>query len=280
MIPIFENTIYSANADTLIYTINVNGEDIFSGKAYAYPNSNKVNININKICENYLKMNLPVISLTGYTGTWSNPDSFNTFVIKNSSDIPLSSYTFYWNWSYEPTSEGVISKPINGRYTADMYKLRTTLGNSSITNEYDKTGTPAIGQTQSGCGDYAIYYINRYGGADSFLVENKVVEKDNYTINTYTTFLDEGVEREDNRYMNEITHSYEISTGWLTDEQSDRVAKHLFSSNYVYLHNLKTDTIIPVDITDTSVEYKTFKNERKLINYNIKLKDSNKKIIL
>lgn len=285
MIPIWKDTIYSANGTTLIYTINsTNGtggtEEIFSGKAYAYPNSNKVNINVNKICENYVKMYLPVTQFSMPSGSWVYPDTYKTFTIKNSGNTTLATYTFYWDWSYEDINTGVISRPINGRFCEGMYKLQSTLNSSSVTNAYNKTANSGLGYTQSACGEYAIYYINRYGGADAFLIENKVVEKDDYTINTFTTYLDGSVERENNRYMNEISHSWEISTGWLTDEQSELIAKHLFSSNYVYLHNLNTNTIIPVNITDTSVEYKTFKNERKLINYTIKLKDSNKKIIL
>lgn len=280
MIPIWKDTIYSANVSTLIYTISAGGSDIFSGKAYAYPNTNNVKININKICENYVKMYLPVTQFPMSSGSWVYPDTYKTFTLKNSGGTTLSAYTFYWDWSYEDINTGIISRPVNGRFCEGMYKLQTTLSNNGLTNSYNRTASSALGYTQSACGDYAIYYINRYGGADAFLVENKVVEKDDYNINTFTTYLDGSVERETNRYMNEITHSYEISTGWLTDEQSATIVKHLFSSNYVYLHNLKTNTITPVDITDTSVEYKMFRNERKLINYTIKLKDSNKKIIL
>lgn len=283
MIPIWKNTVYTQAGSELIYTIEVLDEEIFTGKAYAYPNSNTINININKICENYLKEILPINTFTANTGSWvTTNNSYKTFVLKDNSGTTLNTYSFYWDWSYEDLSSAStqsISKPINGRYTLDMYKLQTTLSTTSVTGNYDKTAASGLGYTTSACGDYALYYINRYGGADSLLIEGNVKEKDEFNVSSFVTYLDGNVERENNRYLNEISHSYELNTGWLKDSESEILAKHLLSSNDVYLHNLKTDKIIPVDITDTSVEYKKFINGRKLVSYTINVKESNKKVI-
>lgn len=129
------------------------------------------------------------------------------------------------------------------------------------------------------CGDMALYYLNARGGWDSFLIEGKVIKKDNYTIYEYDrAFSNQTIDYERGRYLNEIETAYELHTGWLTDSQSAILAKNLLGSNQVYAHNLVTDKIFPVVITDTSAEYKTYKNEGKLVSYTINIVESQSKV--
>ena len=54
---------------------------------------------------------------------------------------------------------------------------------------------------------------------------------------------------------------------------------HLLESTQVYLHNLETDEIIPVVITDTSCVYKTYSNQGNTrFYYTINVEASNYKI--
>lgn len=54
---------------------------------------------------------------------------------------------------------------------------------------------------------------------------------------------------------------------------------HLLESNEVYLHNLKTDKITPVTITDSTCEYKTYANQGNTrFHYVINVESSNYKI--
>jgi hypothetical protein len=79
-------------------------------------------------------------------------------------------------------------------------------------------------------------------------------------------------------YLTEINASYEIHTGWLSETESDILASNLFQSTRVFLHNLQTNEILPVLITDTDVVYKTRNNSgRKLLNYTINVETSHKK---
>jgi hypothetical protein len=55
----------------------------------------------------------------------------------------------------------------------------------------------------------------------------------------------------------------------MTDDEASRM-HHLLESTEVYLHNLEDDTIIPVNITNNSCEFKTFTNNgKKKFNYEI-----------
>lgn len=115
---------------------------------------------------------------------------------------------------------------------------------------------------------YVIYYNNPWGGFDWFPIRGKVTAKDRIipykTMGNYNnTKLDFG----NSRYLTEISRSYNLNTGWLKQEEGDRMW-YLLQSNVVYLHDLKADKIYPVVITDTEVEYKQKTRTEKIINYN------------
>ena len=114
------------------------------------------------------------------------------------------------------------------------------------------------------CGDWALYYVNARGGWDSFLIEGKVKRTDAVTHFEYSNANDTR-----KQYMSEVEPAYEMHTGWLTDSQSEILAHNLIPSVKVYAHNLNENKLFPVVITDTSVEWKTFKNEKKLVSYTI-----------
>lgn len=126
------------------------------------------------------------------------------------------------------------------------------------------------------CGDWALYYLNAKGGWDSFLIEGKVKRVDNLTRYEYGQGSGAPLDFERTQYMVEDEATYEMHTGWLTDEQSANLAKNLLPSIRVYAHNLNENKIFPVVITDNSVEWKTFKNEGKLISHTINVAASQK----
>lgn len=139
------------------------------------------------------------------------------------------------------------------------------------------------------CGPGAFIYRNRYGGWDSFLIEGNVSMTDNYSklnfrtkgdyngsyvLNTYGYFVDEKHTEDVN-----INQTFEAHTGWLSDEESERLAFHLLSSPIVYFQDFnkvddKYDTdpkigLVPVRLTNSSTEYKKFRNGKRLVNYTI-----------
>ena len=276
--------VFTGSSSAYTYYITDGTEKLFSGKAYSYPTTTTVRVNINRICENYLVNEMKNLNVTSPTGITTNEGAFKTFYLYDFNDRLLGIFKYYWNYNQsEVIYDGGISDPVNGHYAVNMKKLHTTIDDTNgVRTEWDSTVNPYWKYSTLACGDWCLYYLNRSGGWDSFLIEGKVEEKDDFSIKNYEAKASQTSywSRENNRFRNEITHKWEVNTNWLSDEESSRLAYHLFSSNKVYLQNLNDLTIYPVDITDTSVTYKEFRNVRKLISYKIGLKSSNKEIIL
>lgn len=303
MIPIWKDTYYETSADTLVYqimnydSVGEYDEVLFTGKAYKAPGADTLKVKVNDICSNYMQTILPITETDLSGGTVYAVQSFFGYgpaIEPNKRFVLLvdgesaATYQFKWDYSYENLVSFItfeLTRPyiINNHSTPGMFVFRTyeafELLNTSYTN--DKNRYADYGYDSGYCGDYAIYYANRYGGWSSFLVETPVKESDEFAQEDYLTGRDNNyqLQRANTRFYNEITHKWEIKSGWLNDNSSKMLAKHLLSSNNVWLHNLKTNKMVPVIITDTTVEYKTFNNERKLFGYTINLEESNKKVI-
>lgn len=283
--PIWINTNYTfiSSVNSVNYSILNNGQTIFSGKAYKYPNVNNYSININRICENYLDNNITFLTNSSPTGMTNLINAAQQFTFKIDDLNIQETYRFYWNYNMnEVIYTGNLSSPINGHYASGMFRFNNTINHQFLSVYWNKELNNWLSYTTSACGEYALYYLNRNGGWDAFLIEGKVKEVDTYN---RSTFERKGSSinywlRESDNYKNIIEHSYELNTTWLKDDESKRLAFHLLSSNKLYLHNLVDDIIIPVNIVDSSCEYKTFKNLNKLVSYTIKVKESNKQIIL
>lgn len=126
--------------------------------------------------------------------------------------------------------------------------------------------------------NYVLYYRNALGGIDLFPVTGKVIKSndiEHLTIN----------KKYDNRtlnfgktnYENVLTERWQLYSGRLTDQQS-KLMHHLINSTYVYLYDIQADKFIPVVITDTEMEYKTYKNNNnKMVYYTINVEASQTK---
>jgi hypothetical protein len=121
------------------------------------------------------------------------------------------------------------------------------------------------------CSRYALYYVNAYGGWDSLLIEGNHSEVDNLTRHTREVEYDNRnvSNRGTMNYVTEIAKSLTLHTSWLSDDESSKM-HHLLNSTNVYLGDLNSGRMIPVVLTDTTSEYKTYKgNGGKLVNYAI-----------
>lgn len=131
----------------------------------------------------------------------------------------------------------------------------------------------------STCRRYQLLYKNNYGGYDTFLVEGRDKQTDswtNYSIKKDFKNTEKGFRTQ--HYLKDVTTKQSLYTGWLTDEQSLRM-DNLLESTMVYLCDLEEDTVIPVVITDTSWEKKTYGNQgKKLVAYAINVEYSQNKI--
>jgi len=129
--PIWYDTFYSSTADTLVYKIMLEGETIFSGKAVKYPDAERVEININKICRNYLESDIAEMldvmpDVRESENNRLSQRTFNLYV----NDVNVMDYMFYLDYSYDWTKgmsgEINVSAPINGHYVPGMMRLQTT----------------------------------------------------------------------------------------------------------------------------------------------------------
>ena len=296
MIPIWKDTYYTTSADTLVYEIadSNTGEILFTGKAYKAPDADTLKVKVNDICSNYLVQPFPIaeneISASSVYATIAGDvlGSVKEFDFNVSSQTDMT-YKFYFDWSYKDLSTDTenltIPYLISNHACTGMFALDVAVNFQDEIYEVEYTNIPAqfrfYGLETGYCGDYVLYYTNRFGAWSPYLIEGSVVERDSFSQSDYTTAIDNNrqLDRAKTRYYNEITHTYEIKTGWLSDSSSRMLAEHLLSSNNVWLHNLKTNKIIPVVITDSNVDYKTFANERKMFGYTLNLEESNKKVI-
>lgn len=306
--PIWMDTILEREENVFEYSIEVDGTTIFKGKAYKRPNDMVNKIKVNKICENYLNNdinNMIAVLYNSPNGSYStNYEGARLFQIKDKDGVVVEEYTFVYDWSYDerwanemssimgnPNTGFVnISRPINNRYAAGMWQLGSTLRNEYMEGGINSgklicfiqnTAYPVSPNIEDGCrGNYALYYINSYGGWDSFLFEGEVKKEDKiaqYT--TDKTYNNTSIDFEMNRYISEIQTSYECNTGWLTDEQAANLAKNLLGTNKCYLHNLGENKIIPVIIEDTAAPYQTYSsNGNMMAQYKIKIKTSQTRI--
>lgn len=126
---------------------------------------------------------------------------------------------------------------------------------------------------------YSLYYVNSYGGVDVLPFKEKGWKKsDTVTRFNYSrSFRNNTLEFENVNYMNEIKASWELHTGWMSDESSQRMHE-LVESTIVYLYDAEEKTYTPVVMTDKKLEYKTYRNQgRKFYNYTVNVEESQSK---
>ena len=286
--PIWQDIYYTSTTfSVLSYAVQIVGANtIYTGRAYRRPGASVLSINISKICQDYIKDSFREVDFRTLVGTsYAHPYSyveFNLINLQNGS--VLGSYGFVYDWSYENWNGNTrtVSNPINNHKMAGMYDFNTVCRNVVATNSMElATSVYTVGGGNA-CGEVALYYKNRKGGWDAFLIEGTVTKKDEYTKYTYNrSFNNNTLEFENGTYHSQIVTSYVLNTGWLNDQESDNLAFNLLSSNEVYLHNLCTNKVYPVVIKDNTATYKTYKNNsRKLVNYQINVEESQRKEVL
>lgn len=208
---------------------------------------------------------------------YDSNDAFTFSIVEEEDNGNINTYTY-------SAPENPFSMRLNSFYNTK--RLDYKQGNDIIFS-YD----------MNHCGSGYFLYRNRFGGWDSFLLEGNIIKTDNYTKQNYR--LKGGYsggpipqDRINNvNYIDEkkvddidIDKTYQVYTGWLTDDQAERLAFHLLSSPIVYFEDLNsykdaynTDYYYrnPVRITNSSAEYKKFKNGKRLVNYLITFEKCN-----
>lgn len=179
-----------------------------------------------------------------------------------------------------------ISNDFNADFNADFSRSVRSAGSGTavfLPDAWDNVAKITVGNSTwevvTECAEYALYYVNAYGGWDSLLIEGNTLEAD--TLKRYTREVVYDNRDIQNRgidnYVNEITKGFTFHTGWLLGDQG-KMMHHLINSTDVYLYDIANGQMIPVTIPTTSCEYRTKKNQGRLVDYTIQVQIAQNRI--
>lgn len=116
------------------YQLYISGNLVYEGQVQKMPEEENVQVNINQICEKYMKMHMD--DFRGVEDdVLEHPGAYIHFVVKkrNSSSV-LYEVDLLWQWSYEDVWSGntkyFLSKPINGHGDSRMKMMFTSFNDS------------------------------------------------------------------------------------------------------------------------------------------------------
>ena len=159
----WEDVILQRTESVFDYRIYNKNNLIFQGRAYKRPNADTNDIKLNKIFENYLSNSINVL-LNSVETEGTSADASKVFKIMkldaDGTETLIDEYTILYDWSYDFRFRGEntdLSRPINGRYVAGMYKMNTSVNGQSGT--VINSLTAGNYNVLADCGDYALYYL-------------------------------------------------------------------------------------------------------------------------
>ena len=290
------------NNETSTYEVVYRGNAVFTDK--------DPEINITEIVRDYVEDNIDISGEAGYTQKIDL-----TKVMLNTGeegDNLVASLYYYYDYSFDKDFKLTRNMPILNYFDARQNIFLSFLNLSGETNiirisaggrllrlRFDTPGifhhklahydgniivnTPDKSTTltsKNTCAKYAIYYLNPLGGWDQLLIEGKVVKTIKLENKSYKRNFDNNTnEFENKHYLKNLTTSYKLTTGYLTDAQA-KLMPNLIETTKAYLCELDTNNYIPVLINTTSVDIKTYRNQgRKLFTYTIEVQESQNKFI-
>lgn len=191
-----------------------------------------------------------------YLSTYDNPlDTITVSYKRNGTEFRKETYTTEYGTHSTLTEtnslrDGDIIEVKMGGTVFNTYKVKQECGNNL----------------------FAIIYRNLRGGFDTVIFHSRLNKQtDKISNNLWERFANnQEILHERQNSSKQITETWNLKTRWLKDEEAARM-KDLLLSNEVYLYRLDNNTnIIPINITNTSFDYKNrMNNNNKLISYTI-----------
>lgn len=303
--PIWKDVIITGRAlgASFGYTITLNNEEIYKGFAHSAPNSLVATFNLSAIAKDYLSSKITFSTASSQeVSTWEG-----VFKVVDNKGYALANHTLYNDWSYRTEyAESAISlaEPIIS-YVDPRQLVVTSVGNLSqmesvsvvitvgsvvrfegsvkafmtttakILNDSDagKVLKVLVGGVEVLTADikrtnakYCLYYMNAHGGYDSFLVRGNSMRSDAYERTNIRRSVSGNLQHDKDTILNTITTKWELYTDYLTDAQYQRL-HHLLGSTSVYLHDLESDEIVPVIVTNNMTNYHTYTNQGRKMSY-------------
>lgn len=182
-------------------------------------------------------------------------------------------------WTYiRKLDDNDIEYPdeFNKAYSYDFFVTTQALLENNYRYKLDIGGN--IYWVSNTCYNYCLYYLNQYGGYDYMLFGGRELQTDSLSKYSYKkNYVANSTDFGKVDYMTKIEEAWSLNTSWVTDEQAYKL-RHLFTSNKMWLQDLNSGHITPVNITNKSFEHRTWKNQgRKLYSYIIEVKSSQEK---
>jgi hypothetical protein len=170
-----------------------------------------------------------------------------------------------------------------GQFSMFGWTIYNYIRNASTLNVNEPGHILSIG-TQNyeiitdGCFRYCLYYLNQWGGWDTMLFRGKEMQTDNISRLSYKKdYVVNSLDFHKVDYMTKINEQWTLNTSYIDDIQSSKMI-NVIGSNRLYLHDLVINKIMPVNITNTKCEHKTYKNQgRKMSVYTLEVSSSQEK---
>jgi hypothetical protein len=282
------------SADFVIYDKADNtGNIIYQGKSFKRPGKTYATAKVNDVLADYLKQQLVAGAVnirqpfSVYVGTtrkfqdefflcWdyeTGSDDLDGFPnrpitgrIQSGTPIPITKYANY-------------SQEVMALYLPSSYGSRVSIDTTSAVRNYlhiCQSGWQSVklfprysdtDHTELGfeltiipkCHRWQLYYQNLLGGIDCLVIEGKAVQRDAYgrtVINkTYNNSLTPIHSAGKVVISTDVTRTWELHTGWLTDAEAGRMG-HLLGSPLVYLYDCVSGVYYPVIIKTDEYQQK------------------------
>ena len=171
-----------------------------------------------------------------------------------------------------------VGASFNDDFNSDLAKSVRVAGSGTAVfslASWNNVKSITIGNTTyevtTDCASYVLYYLNAYGGWDSMLIEGTDMEHDDISRSIMAMEYDNQYisNRGRRNYVNEVDKQFTLHTAVMTDVQS-KAMHHLIESTNVYLYDIAQDQMIPVIVTDSALQYKTYRNNgNRMVSYDI-----------
>lgn len=264
--PIYHSFSFSGQ-DYIDYTIILSGSVVYAGRVFNINNNGLVQVDISPVCREHLKTLYE--SSSDLSGSF--PNTVGTFIVNGTSYQVC--YNYNENYIFDISTGMVLNHPTSNYVDPRQYIGTSSLSSTGIVISHSKP-SGSVGSTITIGGysfkvvpecqnRYALYYVNKEGGLDYLLCHGKTVDKYSSDKTEVLLYADHKDRRQfSNRVIHqEVSKSYELNTGFITDERSENM-HHLIVSPKIWIHDLDLNTITSCTINENSVSIKNYNNDR------------------
>lgn len=253
--------------------------EVFAGRLFAKPAGGSIKARINDIAADCFHRHFYPAELE------SDAPTARLGIEYGSGTVVTVDFSQDWSYDGQFDDTGWLNRPIGDFIAEGQYIPVTTLGTSkSIILYYGGgSGSASAGGTgttyidlsnyvgikgarlgvdgdylKAVCARWVVYYINQHGGWDWCVLRGGVTEGDNVTRYTTDKVFDNSdpyiTPRGVDNYASEVVHTYTMRTGALDEQASGRMP-HLLTTTNAWLHDIENDTLHPIVITSSSMQY-------------------------